>query len=277
MDEHRRALLKLVAGLAPAAIFAASLDAYAEGDGGQDALEAAGLDPYVVYRKMFLSTLPGAGYCWWYLGATTTHIDGIGDVVTGQVETVMPFLSRDEGPGRVKNIWREIGCFRDIATGELAKPWVNPVTGKPEPRAPSFEDGPATYTVAKSAGGVDIDLVQTHASVQKVIAAFSVAGDRICLTQTEDKIRGVDTAAPNPIQTVLKIYASLADVRDPARNTVAASGFYRAASTRPGGFGVTGLMQKAAWDEKLNPIGWDRMKAAYPSFFKGDRIDPSWD
>jgi hypothetical protein len=273
MDEYRRNLLRLGAALAPAMMLVTAGEGAAS---SAETLGSYGLDPYVVYRKMFLSTALGTGLCWWYLGATTTRIEGIGDVVTGQVETIMPFLAREAGPDAVLNSWLEIGCFRDVVTGELAVPWVNPVTGASEARVPSFNDGPATYTVRKSPGGVDIALVQAHASVQRVTAAFTVDNDRVCLTQTEDKIRGVDTATPNPIQTVLKIYASLAELRDTAKTSVTASGFYSARSTKPGGFGVTGLMQKATTDQKLNPIGWDRMKAAYPAFFKGDRIAPDW-
>jgi hypothetical protein len=276
MDDYRRNLLKLCAAFAPAVMVGISGDAAAQTKSDALALTALGLDPYIVYRKMFLSTVSGTGFCWWYLGATTTHVEGIGAVVTGQVETIMPFRSQEMGPDSVKNSWLEIGCFRDIATGEIPAPWVNPETGKAEPRAKSFEDGPATYTVRKSGGGIDIELVQAHASVQKVTAVFFVDNDRVCLTQTEDKIRGVDTATPNPIQTVLKIYASLSDVRDPAQKSVAASGFYAARGTKPGGSGVTGLMRKTAADEKLNPIAWDRMKAAYPAFFKGDAVDPDW-
>ena len=35
-------------------------------------------------------------------------------------------------------------------------------------------------------------------------------------------------------------------------------------------------MHKAALDEKVNPIAWDRVKAAHPDFFAGDKLGPKW-
>jgi hypothetical protein len=278
MDENRRNLLKAGVMLAPAAILGLSAAASAEERSGAAALTALGLDPYVVYRKMFSSMVPGAAFCWWYLGATTTPVEGLGNVATNQVETIMVFKTEDLGPDAVRNSWLEIGCYRDIATGEMPTAWTNPITGKTEPRVPSFEDGPAHYTVRRAKDDVDIALEQAHAGIKQVRAIFTVEGDRVCLTQIEDKTRGVDTPKPLPVQTVLKVYASLADVKDPSQSSVAASGFYGLTllgSATPT-FAINGLMRKTATDEKLNPIAWSRMKAAYPAMFKGDRIDPVW-
>ena len=278
MDENRRNLLRVGALLAPAAILGLSASAQADEKSDASALIALGLHPYVVYRKMFSSMAPGAAFCWWYLGAVTTPVEGVGNVVNGQVDTIMVFKTEDVGPDTVKNSWLEVGCFRDVATGELPLPWMNPITGKTEPRAPSFEDGPATYTVRRTKKGVEIGLDQTHAAIKQVRVVFSVAGDRICLTQIEDKVRGVDTPTPHPFQTTLKIYASLADVKDPAQLSVAASGFYGlvAVGTPTPSLVINGLMRKTAINEKLNPIAWDRMKAAYPKMFKGDTVAPDW-
>jgi hypothetical protein len=73
----------------------------------------------------------------------------------------------------------------------------------------------------------------------------------------------------------LKIYASLADLKGTAPN-VAARGFYSVLSPATGKHSVVGLMEKAAMDQKLNPVAWDQMKAAYPHYFTGDRMTPPW-
>lgn len=282
MITGRRSLLKQGAALAGTAVLG-SLTRRASAMQTKPASNAVpqelqGMDLYALYRKMFSSTADDAVCCWWYLGNSRMDVPDIGNVSTSQVETCMIYKTQNVGADSVKVSWKEIGVFRDIATGELPGPWLNPETGKTEPRRVSLEDGPAHYTVSRAHGGVHIDLDQTHARVQAVSALFSVNDGRVCITQTEDKIRQVDTPEPLPIRTVLKIYASLADLQVPGVASVKASGFYYAGTTDPAikGFSINGLMQKAAVDEKLNPIGWQRMRAAYPTFFKGDRVDPAW-
>jgi hypothetical protein len=241
--------------------------------------ELADLDLYAVYRKMFSSTVNDAECCWWYFGSAPMNVPGVGEVPVSQAETCMVYKTKDLGADTVKVYWKEIGIFRDIATGELPGPWINPTTGNPEPRRQALQDGPAHYTISRTSDGIHIDLDQAHASVQKVTPVFTVENGRVCITQIEDKIRDVDTLKPSPIQTVLKIYASLDDVKDPQKMSVKASGFYTAGTTNHKGSGIWaiyGLMQKAAVDEKLNPIAWERMRRAYPKFFKGNRVDPSW-
>ena len=283
MSLGRRDLFKQGAAFAAATVFAAPIT-LALGAGEPNATpeelpaELSGLDLYTVYRKMFSSTANDAKCCWWYFGTSKANVPDIGLVPTTQVETCMVYKTEDLGPASVNVYWKEVGAFRDIATGELPGPWLNPETGKQEPRRVSFEDGPAHYTISRREGGLHIDLDQAHAKVQSVTARFTVANGRVCITQTEDKVREVDTPQPNPIRTVLKIYASLDELKQPGKTTVKSSGFYTAGSTQPDKlwWSVNGLMQKAAVDEKLNPIGWERMRKAYPAFFRGDRVDPSW-
>lgn len=282
MNTGRRSLLKQVAAMAGTTMLnsTAGIASPAQTQSALDQVpvELQGMDLYAVYRKMFSSTADDAVCCWWYLGTSRTDVPDIGQVATSQVETCMIYKTQNVGADSVKVSWKEIGVFRDIATGELPGPWLNPETGKTEPRRASLEDGPAHYTVSRRSGGVHIDLDQAHARVQAVVARFSVKDGQVCITQTEDKIRQVDTPKPLPIRTVLKIYASLADLQVPGAASVKASGFYYAGATDPAikGFSVNGLMQKAAVDEKLNPVGWERMRVAYPAFFKGNRVDPSW-
>jgi hypothetical protein len=147
------------------------------------------------------------------------------------------------------------------------------MTGRTDARRSVFQDGPAHYHIRRAPTGVDIVLTQPGAVVKGVAVAASIDGARVCLTQSEDKVRSIGSGDPFTIRTTLQIYADLADLRGGARE-VKASGFYSVRLPARGTYFVTGLMQKAAPDEKLNPMAWERLRVAYPSFFKGDRAAP---
>ena len=249
------------------------------------------MDHFAAYRKLFSST-GNDDVCWWYCGMVFTDIDGLGEVPMSQAETLMAFKTETPSADRMKITWREIGYFRDIATGEIVTSWHSPFTGKDEVRAKSFEDGPAEYTVTRKGDSVEVALRQSHARIDSVTLVAAVANGQISLVQTEDKKRSyerpdgswpeVDSAEASEIRTVLAIYGSAAEVADSATTNVRASGFYRSGSLKKGGPGawgnsvVKGVMRKAAADEPLNPIAWQRLKQLYPRFFKGDRVSPEW-
>jgi len=271
MTRDRRTLLKSAGALA---LGVAAAPAAAATPPSTAALTAAGLDPLATYRRMFASAANGAESLWWYFGFQPIDVPDVGPVPTGQVATLMGYLTEDLGQGAFAIHWLEIGTFRDIATGAPATPWPNPITGAVDQRRPGMEDGPGRYTLRKSGSGLTIALDQTRATVRDVRVDATVVGDRVCLTQTEDKERtfGGNTQA---IRTTLKIYASLADLRGTAGD-VPARGFYSVLLPATGKYSVTGLMEKTAMDEKRDPVAWERMKAAYPGWFKGDRFAPNW-
>ena len=249
------------------------------------------MDYFDTYRKMFTSTT-NEDVCWWYCGAVFKQIEGLGEVPMSQAETLMAFKTESLSPDAIKITWREIGYFRDLATGEIVTAWHNPFTGNTEVRSKSFVDGPAEYTVTRKADGVQVELTQSHARIKNVSLVTTVANGQISLVQTEDKKRSyarpdgswpdVDSPEASEIRTVLAIYGSAADVADPAKTNVRAGGYYHSGSSikdGPGAWGksvVKGVMQKARADEKLNPIAWQRLKQIYPEFFKGDRASPNW-
>jgi len=104
----------------------------------------------------------------------------------------------------------------------------------------------------------------------------SIAGDRVCLVHMEDKTRVVAAGGTAPTNTTtFKIYASLSELKGGAAS-VAATGFYGVKNRDTGKVFVNGLTFKAGLDEKVNPIAWERIKAAHPAFFKGDRLAPEW-
>ena len=271
MNRDRRSLLRsagaLALGVAATPVTAATPPSTA-------ALSAAGLDPFATYRRMFASAANGAECLWWYFGFQPIDVPDVGPVPTGQVATLMGYLTEDLGPDALAIHWREVGAFRDIATGAPATPWPNPITGAADQRRPGMEDGPGKYTLRKAGNGIAVVLDQARATIKGVQVDAAVVGDRVCLTQSEDKERtfGGNTQA---IRTTLKIYASLTHLRGSAAD-VPARGFYSVLIPATGKYAVTGIMEKTAMDEKRDPVAWERMKAAYPGYFKGDRFAPDW-
>ena len=248
------------------------------------------------YRKMFAS-FDDEVVVWWYCGVVMSQREGVGVVPLTQAETIMVYRTRDVAPDTFTIAWTEVGYFRDINTGERLEGWFNPFSGLIEPYPKSFVDGPATFTV-KCVGdgpdaGVDIQLVQHNARIDGVALKASVNAKSLGLVQTETKTRtfhrpdgslpGLDSPDATAIETVLSIWSDLAAVNDPAQRNVASHGFYSSGSGKAGGGGgswaqtkVQGTMYKARPDQRINPIAWDRLKAFYPAFFKGDRIAPEW-
>jgi hypothetical protein len=271
MNGTRRTLVMAAGGL-----MAGLMDAQAGETPSLAALTAAGLDPLTVYRQMFASTADRATCCWWYFGTMARDIPDVGRVATAQVETLMVYRTEAIDADGFHMPWREVGVFRDIASGAPATQWFDPVTATTEPRRPAFEDGPGRYTIRRSGQGLALALDQAHATIHGVAVGAAIAGDRLCLTQTEDKARALVSTAPATVRTTLKIYASLAAIRSGAAD-VAAAGFYSVKARDSGALFVSGLMQKAAPDAKISPVGWERMKAAYPDFFRDDRVAPRWD
>lgn len=249
------------------------------------------MDIFNAYRKLFAST-NNESVCWWYCGVVSADFEGFGDLPRFQAETVMVFDTKTPAPDTLKITWKEIGYFRNIATGEIADAWHNPFTGINEVRSKSFEDGPAEYTVTRNGDGVDVFLTQSHALIEKVKLVTSTADGRVSFVQTEDKTRtyqrpdgswpDVNSAEARQVRTVLSIFGDLAEVEDPTTTNVRAAGFYRSGAVKQGTdlrsrSHVKGIMQKAAPDEVLNPIAWHRLKKLYPGFFRGERVDPGWD
>ena len=92
-------------------------------------LLAAGLDPFATYRRMFASTTDGAECARWFMGALPMQVEGIGPVDYVQEETIRMFRVAVPAPGQLDILWREVGVFRDIVTGEVPNGWFNPVKG----------------------------------------------------------------------------------------------------------------------------------------------------
>ncbi len=251
--------------------------AAAPADASTAPLLEAGLDPFTVYRQMFASTANHAESCWWYFGALPFHVEDVGEVTAFQEETARAHLTEDVGPDTLRLHWQEAGVFREFTTGEIPKGWWNPITGVEEPHLSVLNGAPAQYVLTRHGPGISVSLIADGIDVHSLTVAGAVKGDRVSLTQVETKSRvmGPTGVAPVTLRTVLKIYSSLAELKS-GGPSVGSKGFYAVDIPARNSTFVSGMMQKTAMDEKLNPIAWSRVKAASPSFFKGERVAPNW-
>ena len=235
--------------------------------------------------------------CWWYLGTTFAQVEGYPDIAALQAETIMIYRTETLTPESYRIHWREVGYFRDPASGEVAADWLNPITGETVAAPKSFEEGPSFYTITAKEGALHIELEQAHATVRGIEASFGQAGPgRISLTQRERKVRGfpmpdgtmpkADSGAISETTTVLSFFADDADMRLGNFGHVACAGLYSfELSNLPPWMGfdgmagrtlVKGIMRKTGLQEHLNGAAWERLTAAFPNYFTGDRLTPPW-
>jgi hypothetical protein len=279
MSIDRRRLFRGALGLSAASIGLRSLGPVSAAEPtGLAPLRTSGLDPLEVYLRMFASLAPGGQCAWWFMGALPRDVDDVGPVASIQEETVRVHRTLHVAPDRVDFIWKEAGVFRDIVTGENPPARFDPATGVTTP-ADNLLGGdgpPARVSVRRSGDGLAIDLDIAGNTAANIRVGATIDGDRVCLTHLEDKTRANPKGGMAPTNTTsFKIYASLRELRSRAP-AVAASGYYAVKNRDTGRIFVNGLMHKAALDEKLNPIAWDRIRRAHPAFFKGDRLGPDW-
>jgi hypothetical protein len=253
------------------------------------------LDLFSAYRKMFGSTTDGES-CWWYLGTTFVKIPGCPEIPVILPETIMVYRTETVSDQEFRLHWLEVGCFRDLLTGELVESWTNPVTGAVVAAPNSFAEGPACFTIRAAGNGLEMSLVQAHAHVLSVQAETTLIDGRVMLTQTERKVRGfpkADGSLPEPgspgtttALTTLTVFSDLAELRDPAVDWAGSTGVYSLdLDILPPwmGFGgltgatrVSGIMHKSSVADRVNRGAWDRLQTLFPSFFDGDTIHPDW-
>ena len=155
------------------------------------------LDVFDTYRRIFFTDGNGE-VCWWYCGVVFSEIDGLGNVPISQAETIMLYRTELVSADCFKVHWKEVGYFRDIASGEILDSWFNPFTGKTLARASGLEDGPAFYTVGRADnfddGNIDITLTQAHAKIHSVSLKTTSATDVSVLRSP--RTRPVPTSVP---------------------------------------------------------------------------------
>lgn len=274
MNTSRRALLASTIGLSVGAL---ATDAAAQSAGAPSLapLRDAGFEPFEVYVRMFASLADGAECCWWFMGALPREIENIGAVDTVQEETARVHRTKIVAPGNIEIHWKQAGVFRDVVTGEVPNSWIDPVTGAADRQASTLKGGPAKILVSKSVDGVTVANEAKGSASGLITLDAKIEGDRVGLTHVEDKTRQTPNG-PSTNRTVFKIYANLADLKTSAPSVIT-RGFYGVRNLATGRVFVNGMMQKAGMAEKINPIAWERIKAAHPAFFKGDRLAPGWE
>jgi hypothetical protein len=253
--------------------------------------KAAVIDALDAYRRMFAGAEDGLS-AWWYLGNMRVEMENFPAIPVLHVETVMVYRTTTLSPDSFRMDWWEIGYMRDPVTGEIAKSWTNPITGKVVPAPQKFEEGPARFIISRADNGIKLELIQAHARVQSVEAVFTESEGRILLVQTEKKVRGfplpngempsLDSDGVSPALTRLNLFSSRADLTGAYP---ASSGSYDFELAPPPwmGFGdmkgrsiTQGVMVKTPMQERINPTGWARLQALFPEHFDGENIVPKW-
>ena len=81
-------------------------------------------------HRRLMASATDQDVCWWYLGTTFAQVDGYPDIAALQAETIMIYRTETLSADCYRIHWREVGYFRDPASGEVAHDWLNPITGE---------------------------------------------------------------------------------------------------------------------------------------------------
>lgn len=250
-------------------------------------------DALSVYRRMFATATDGLA-AWWYFGTAFVEAPGSDlSIPVVQAETLMIYKTSTLSPDAFRMDWWEIGYMRDVATGEIAQTWTNPVTGAALPAPQKFEEGPAHYLISRDGSGLRLELTQAHARIEHVEVAFTETDGRVRLEQRERKVRGfplpdgsmpsLDSPDVSAARTTLSFQCARADLQADTAHCTGVYDFelgkppaWMGFGDRPGRAITRGAMVKAAMNEPLNPIAWRRLRTLFPDRFEGDEVRPRW-
>jgi hypothetical protein len=248
-----------------------------------------------IHRRI-MATPGDEDVCWWYFGTAFAQIEGHSDIATLHAETIMIYRPETLSATSYRLHWREIGYFRDPVTGEMAVEWLNPLTGETVPAPASFEEGPSFYTITQTQQGLDIHLVQAHATVRGInVTLADAGGGRANLVQQEHKVRGFpladgtmpapDSGAISQTSTELSFFADRAAL-ELGTPDASCSGTYKfelsavppwmGFGARPGSAVVRGTIRKARMQDQLNESAWARLRLVFPGYFTGALLTPPW-
>ncbi len=236
-------------------------------------------DLFDAYRRI-LATTGSEEVWWWYFGTLMVDVDGLPSVPLLEAETIMAYRTQTLSPDSFRIHWREIGYFRDPRTGEIAAPFVNPITGHQLTPPRSFLEGPGHYTITRTEAGVRLDIVQPHANIQSAdVTLRELPGGRVLLQQTERKTRGLplpDGTMPKEgmqAHTVLSFFANAADLDKPSAQAEGSYSFtldglapWLGLGARTGGSTVHGILTKSTPAEHQNATAQTRLLDLFPQF-----------
>ena len=234
------------------------------------------------YRRM-IATPDDSVVNWWYSGWTFIQIEGQPEFPLMQIMAIMTYRAETLTNKSFRIHWSEIGVFKDPATGELPTEWLNPLTGARVQPPRTFQEGPGSSTVTSTANGLQLEIVQPHATLRDAEVRFELAHGRLGFTQRERKIRGfpaADGTLPPPgspggfeSTTELSFFASVDELSRPA-GRLAVQGVY--SFTLLGlppwlGFGeitgrtvTRGRITRGAPAQKLDASAWQRLAELFP-------------
>ena len=216
------------------------------------------INPVNAYRRTLTSAGPEPT-AWWYLGTTSFVTEGYPEIIVNHVETVMmykaePLVAHAGTCGAFRVPWWEIGMFRDAITGEPASMWINPLTGAEIDAPRTFEEGPSGYTIGPDSDGNGIfltDAIQAFAQMDHAEVTVTEVDGRVCITQTEEKLRSfpgrdgipdLDAGQGTRSKTVLQWFADAADLAGDAPS-VASTGLYSFTIGAPPWLGMDGCFR----------------------------------
>ena len=240
-------------------------------------------DYFRAYRNM-IATADDSVVNWWYSGWTFVQIPGEPEIPIMQVTAIMTYRTETLADNVFRVHWSEIGAFRDPATGEVPGEWHNPLSGALVLPPKSFVEGPGTLTVTATPIGVQLEIVQPHATVQETSVNFDVVHGRLKVTQQERKLRGfpaADGRLPPPGSasgsegiTELCFFAEVARLAHPEVESVPVQGTYSflLKGLVPWmGFGnlagqtvTRGLISRAPPGHQLDAAAWQRLATLFP-------------
>lgn len=240
-------------------------------------------DYFRAYRRM-IATVDDAVVNWWYSGWTFVQIAGQPEIPLMQVIAIMTYRTQTLSADAFRVHWSEIGAFQDPATGEAPDEWCNPLTGAVVRPPKSFVEGPGTLTVTATPSGVQLEIVQPHATVREASVGFDTAHGRLKVTQRERKLRGfpaIDGRLPPPGSasgfegmTELCFFSDVARLAQPDTQLLpvqATYSFVLMGLVPWMGFGnltgktvTRGLISRAQPAHQLDAAAWERLAALFP-------------
>lgn len=239
------------------------------------------LDPLHVYRRL-VATADDGVVNWWYSGWTFVELADELPIPVMQVAAIMTYRTQTLAADRFRMHWSEVGLFRDPRTGEPPTEWHNPVTGAIVQPPRGFLEGPGSWTLARAGAGLSLDIQQPHATVRSATIGITRHGSRLRIRQEERKLRGfpapdgklpaAGSGASFEGLTELVWYADAAAVDAPAPAVQGIYSFTLGGLPPWMGFGdragraiTRGRITRAAPQERVDRLSWERLAALYPA------------
>ncbi|GJC88663.1 hypothetical protein ColLi_11501 [Colletotrichum liriopes] len=250
----------------------------------------AGLDPlpadvdsFNALKKVFFSA-ENETFNWWYMGLSMPYPTGLPQVPGIKSQTIQAWRTQHISKTRFRADWSEIIILADFNSGQDISHFYNPLSGINATVPNYYYDGPITYYYEKNGSDISIEMLQSGATIKKVVVQAGLYNDRVFFRQVEEKNRG-----GSDLVSTLMMSATLADVRDCSINNAKADGYYAAYFTgalasifaypnsTKGETLILGNVRKGAVDDPLEyPVLFGKYQAHFPEFFYDGAVSPNF-